>query len=122
VVHSTPTTLFSGAIDGTGGLAATVTLPALAQGSHELVVTASTQEKSIWFAVNSAGIISAVSTTGPVTDPTIVPAATGDSAATGDLATTGVDPAGQLYLATGLLLAGMIACAFVFMGRRRQEG
>jgi hypothetical protein len=109
VVHSTPITLYSAIIDGTGGLTATVTLPTLAEGSHELVVTAGTQEKDIWFAVSSAGVLSALSTTGPVTDPT------------GGLAFTGTDVAGPLSAAGGLLLAGLIALAAVFLGRRRRE-
>jgi hypothetical protein len=109
IVHSTPTTLYSGTIDATGGLVTTVTLPNLPEGSHELVVTVGTQEKDIWFAVSSAGLISAISTAGPVTDPSR------------SLSPTGVDVVAPLYTAASLLLAGLVLGALVLTRRRRRE-
>lgn len=115
VVHSTPTTIYSGAIGAAGSLEATVILPVLSEGAHELIVTAGGQRKSVWFAVNGEGIISAVSTSGPVENPT---PATQPNAG---LAQTGADFGTLLFIAFGLLFAGVIFGAFMLIARHRRE-
>lgn len=130
VVHSTPTTVFSGSTGTDGALDATATLPALEAGSHELVVSAGAREAHLWFAVDAAGVVTAVSTTGPVApaateDPAVtptptaseVPVATTSPRETGALAWTGVELTTPLVVGGLLLLAGF---ATVLLARRRR--
>src|SRR5690606_9072928 len=69
VVHSTPTTIFAGVTDASGALVATVALPPLTEGSHKLVVSAGTASDTVWFAVDAAGTITAISESGVVENP-----------------------------------------------------
>ncbi len=109
VVHSTPTTIYS-AFTGAGGtLDATVTLPAVEKGSHKLVITAGAESQTVWFAVDAAGKITAVSTTGPVGNPADI------------IALTGAEMGPALFGAMGLLVAGLLAGALALGGRRRRE-
>jgi hypothetical protein len=142
VAHSTPTTIYAGTTDQTGALDATVSVPALAAGSHELVLTAGTGStavtKSIWFAVDASGTITGVSTAGPVkaaADPTsvagtasVADAATGsvetatgadDPSALSAIPELGTDVTPALGLAGGLLLAGALAVSTRLLIRRR---
>ena len=114
-MHSTPRVIGSGNADADGVIVKEVGLPLdTAAGAHELILAGISPEGAVvtahaWFALDSDGIITAISLDGPVT----APAATTDAS----LASTGAG-----FVAPGLViavLALLLGAGLVLLRRRR---